>query len=104
MSRFFASFARATAKLLGLCIAAVSGVVAYYLWIGAHWINLESTYSERQLYESNPPTPLWRDLVSGFPLYIPALIFAGLAIAIVISFILGFIARSRGNHEEASNG
>lgn len=104
MSQFFASLAKATAGLCGLCIATVSGIVAYYLWIGAHWINLESTYSERQLYESNPPNPLWLDLVYGFPLYIPSIIFAGITIAIVISFALGFRREANIKIEEPTNG
>ena len=104
MSRFFASFVRATAGLLGLCIGCFSAVVAYYLWVGAHWINLESTYSERQLYESSPPNPLWLDLASGFWLYIPATIFAGIALASFISLISGLAHRDRPKADPQSNG
>ena len=103
MSQFFVSFARATAGLCGLCIATVSGIVAYYLWIGAHWINLESTHSERQLYESNPPNPLWLDLAYGFPFYIPAIVFAGITITILISLALGFRRETSLAIEEPTN-
>ena len=103
MSRFFASFARATAGFFGLCIAAVASVIAFYFWRGAHWINLESTYSERQLYESNPPNSLWIDLAAGFPLYIPALFSAGIAIVIFASFIRGAITRGKEQQNKKAN-
>ena len=81
-------------------MAAVSGMITFGLGYGAHWINLESTYSERRLYEGNPPNSLWVDLASGFPLYIPALIFGVFTIALIYSVICGF---SRGETQKMAN-
>ena len=103
MNRFFASLVKITTVLFGLCVAVVSGVVAYFLWRGAHWLNLESTYTERQRYESNPLNSLWYDLASGFWLYIPALIFAGIAVLIGLGFIFSLMIRGEKYTEETNN-